>query len=53
MKRIPEAHSHKTIKSSGLKPVTRPFLMIREREFSNLFDNPITKQQKMSKYFDE
>lgn len=28
--------------------------MIREREFSNLFaNNPVTKQQKMSKYFDE
>lgn len=53
MKLIPEALPHKTAKPSGLKPETRPFLMIREREFSNLFENPITKQQKMSKYFDE
>ena len=29
------------------------FLLIKEKEFPNLFDDPIIKQQKMSKFFNE
>jgi len=35
------------------KPSRRPFLLIRENEFPNLFKDPVVQHQKMSKYLDE
>ena len=29
------------------------FLLIKESDFPNLFDNTVVKKQKMSKFFDE
>ena len=38
---------------SAKKTIETDFLLIREKEFCNLFDNPVVKAQKMSKFFDE
>ena len=54
MKNVPAAPRDIALQPSlGEKPTTRAFLMIREREFANLFDDPVVRHQKMSKYFDE
>ena len=39
------------ITQKGLQ--TRQFMMIREAEFPHLFKDPVVKEQKMSKYFEE